>query len=290
MGWATRSPGSRLVGRSSSGWSWPTWTWGGRSARSRPRARTTWWATGSWRRRSTRRARPPWRRWCASTVPRTCSTRSTRGSCCRSSRGCGRPGRDYLDMAMSLSHAHPERPYELPGVKLGDEQFAQADGWEADGQLALVGIGVEPGLSDVFARYAADHLFSAIDELGVRDGANLEVRRRRRRADLRAVVLHLDDDRGVPQPAGDLVGGPCRGRCRAGGRLVHRRAVPRAGGVPVPRPDRRRRVRARRARGGAPHAALGRRPEGDVQVRPGRGVHRRAPDAAPLWAWTGRSR
>ena len=121
-------------------------------------------------------------------------------------------GAHYLDMAMSLSHAHPERPYELPGVKLGDEQFAQADGWEADGQLALVGIGVEPGLSDVFARYAADHLFAAIDELGVRDGANLEVRRRRRRADLRALVLHLDDDRGVPQPAGDLVGRPCRGR------------------------------------------------------------------------------
>jgi saccharopine dehydrogenase (NAD+, L-lysine forming) len=36
-------------------------------------------------------------------------------------------------------------------------------------------MGVEPGLSDVFARYAADELFGEIDELGVRDGANLEV-------------------------------------------------------------------------------------------------------------------
>jgi saccharopine dehydrogenase-like NADP-dependent oxidoreductase len=36
-------------------------------------------------------------------------------------------------------------------------------------------MGVEPGLSDVFARYAADHLFSSIDEIGVRDGANLVV-------------------------------------------------------------------------------------------------------------------
>ena len=43
------------------------------------------------------------------------------------------------------------------------------------GRLALVGIGVEPGLSDVFARYAADQLFSAIDEIGIRDGANLVV-------------------------------------------------------------------------------------------------------------------
>ena len=84
-------------------------------------------------------------------------------------------GADYLDMAMSLSQRHPERPYEEVGVKLGDEQFAVAGEWEAAGRLALVGMGVEPGLSDVFARYAADHLFSEIDELGTRDGANLTV-------------------------------------------------------------------------------------------------------------------
>ncbi len=84
-------------------------------------------------------------------------------------------GADYLDMAMSLSRPHPERPHEQTGVKLGDEQFAAAEQWERAGRLALVGIGVEPGLSDVFARYAADHLFSEIDELGTRDGANLTV-------------------------------------------------------------------------------------------------------------------
>jgi saccharopine dehydrogenase (NAD+, L-lysine forming) len=84
-------------------------------------------------------------------------------------------GADYLDMAMSLSDPHPSLPYELTGEKLGDAQFAKAEAWAAAGRLALVGIGVEPGLSDVFARYAADHLFSEIDELGVRDGANLVV-------------------------------------------------------------------------------------------------------------------
>ena len=84
-------------------------------------------------------------------------------------------GADYLDMAMSLSHPHPDAPYQKTGVKLGDEQFEQAGKWEASGRLALVGIGVEPGLSDVFARYAADHLFSEIDELGTRDGSNLTV-------------------------------------------------------------------------------------------------------------------
>ena len=77
-------------------------------------------------------------------------------------------GCTYLDMAMTLSDAEK-------GVKLGDAQFAQAERWEEAGRLALLGIGVEPGLSDVFARYAADELFAEIDLIGVRDGANLVV-------------------------------------------------------------------------------------------------------------------
>ncbi len=84
-------------------------------------------------------------------------------------------GVTYLDMAMSLSHPDPDEPYAKTGVKLGDDQFAVADEWEQAGKLALVGIGVEPGLSDVFARHAADTMFSEINELGVRDGANLTV-------------------------------------------------------------------------------------------------------------------
>jgi saccharopine dehydrogenase-like NADP-dependent oxidoreductase len=84
-------------------------------------------------------------------------------------------GTHYLDMAMSLSYPDPDAPYSRTGVKLGDDQFAQAGDWEQAGKLALVGIGVEPGLSDVFARHAADELFSEIDEIGVRDGANLVV-------------------------------------------------------------------------------------------------------------------
>ncbi len=84
-------------------------------------------------------------------------------------------GIHYLDMAASLSVPHPERPYEQTGVKLGDEQFALDGQWVDAGRLAVVGMGVEPGLSDVFARHAADELFSEIDEAGVRDGANLVV-------------------------------------------------------------------------------------------------------------------
>jgi saccharopine dehydrogenase (NAD+, L-lysine-forming) len=88
---------------------------------------------------------------------------------------CLAAGVDYMDMAMSLSSPHPERPFALTGEKLGDAQFAKAGDWERAGRLALVGLGVEPGLSDVFARYAQDELFSEIDEVGIRDGANLVV-------------------------------------------------------------------------------------------------------------------
>jgi saccharopine dehydrogenase (NAD+, L-lysine-forming) len=90
-------------------------------------------------------------------------------------RAALKAGIHYLDMAMSLSRPHPEHPYSQTGVKLGDEQFELADEWAASGHLALVGMGIEPGLADVFARYASDHLFSEIDEAGVRDGANLTV-------------------------------------------------------------------------------------------------------------------
>ena len=75
-------------------------------------------------------------------------------------------GCTYLDMAMTLSG---------PGVMLGEEQLEADERWRERGLLALSGIGVEPGLADVFARYAADHLFDEIDEVGVRDGADLVV-------------------------------------------------------------------------------------------------------------------
>ena len=88
---------------------------------------------------------------------------------------CLEAGTTYLDMAMTLSEPHPTNPFEEVGVKLGDYQFERAEAWEEKGVLALVGIGVEPGAADVFARYAADELFSEVDEIGVRDGANLVV-------------------------------------------------------------------------------------------------------------------
>ncbi len=84
-------------------------------------------------------------------------------------------GADYIDMAMHLSRPHPRRPYEKCGVMLGEAQFAASDAWVERGRLSLVGMGVEPGLSDVFARYASDHLFSSIESIGVRDGSNIVI-------------------------------------------------------------------------------------------------------------------
>jgi len=122
-------------------------------------------------------------------------------------------GVTYLDMAMSLSHPHPTEPYRLPGSSSGRavRYGGPVEGARSAGPLWHR---VEPGLSDVFARYAADNLFSSIDEIGVRDGANLVVE-----GTSSPVVLHLDHDRGVPEPADHL---------GAGQGLVHDGALQRA--------------------------------------------------------------
>jgi len=88
---------------------------------------------------------------------------------------CHQAGAIYLDMATTLSEPHADEPYAKTGRKLADRQFERHEEWERAGRLAIVGMGVEPGFSDVAARYAADHLFSEIDEISVRDGANLVV-------------------------------------------------------------------------------------------------------------------
>jgi saccharopine dehydrogenase-like NADP-dependent oxidoreductase len=84
-------------------------------------------------------------------------------------------GVHYMDMAMTLSKPHPEDPFNKSYIKLGDYQFEKSKQWEEKGLLALVGLGVEPGVADVFARYAQDHLFDEIEEIGIRDGANLVI-------------------------------------------------------------------------------------------------------------------
>ena len=83
---------------------------------------------------------------------------------------------NYMDMAMSLSRPHPHYPNSETGVKLGDEQFARDWNWSERGIYAVVGMGIEPGMSDIFARYASDELFSRLDEVTIFDGSNLTVK------------------------------------------------------------------------------------------------------------------
>lgn len=82
-------------------------------------------------------------------------------------------GVNYMDMALSLSVPHPEEPYCKTNIKMGDYQFGKALDWEKKGLLALVGVGMDPGAVNVFARYAQKHYFDEIDEISIKDGGNL---------------------------------------------------------------------------------------------------------------------
>lgn len=84
-------------------------------------------------------------------------------------------GCNYIDMAMTLSEVHPDDPYNRVGVMLGDYQFERHAAWKEKGILALLGMGIDPGVSEVFARHADIHLFDEIDEIAVRDGSNMAV-------------------------------------------------------------------------------------------------------------------
>ena len=84
-------------------------------------------------------------------------------------------GCDYMDMAMSLSRRHATEPFRKVGNLLGEYQFARHKDWEEKGRLALLGMGIDPGVSEVFAVYADKYLFDEIDEIGIRDGSNLSM-------------------------------------------------------------------------------------------------------------------
>ena len=81
----------------------------------------------------------------------------------------------YLDTAMTVSEPHPEGLIGPTGVMLGDKEFPLSPEFDKIGKVAFAGFGVEPGMADYFARYAADHLFDEIEEIGIRDGSNLEI-------------------------------------------------------------------------------------------------------------------
>ncbi len=88
---------------------------------------------------------------------------------------CFECGAGYMDCAMTLSKRHPDKPFELVNVMLGDYQLARHEKWEKAGIMAVIGSGVEPGVVNVFARFAAKHLFDTIDEINIRDGDSYDI-------------------------------------------------------------------------------------------------------------------
>lgn len=90
-------------------------------------------------------------------------------------KACFDSGVSYVDLAMTLSEPDTSDPYQKVGTPLGADQLSADGAWSEKNLLALVGMGIEPGLSNVFAKYASEHLFDEIHEIGVRDGSNLSI-------------------------------------------------------------------------------------------------------------------
>jgi saccharopine dehydrogenase (NAD+, L-lysine forming) len=79
-------------------------------------------------------------------------------------RACLEAGCDYIDLASAGTDAD--------GIPKIDDQFALDAEFQAAGRLALLGMGADPGTTNVYAAYAAKHLLDVVTELRVRDGDN----------------------------------------------------------------------------------------------------------------------
>ena len=76
-------------------------------------------------------------------------------------------------------------PMEEPSYGLGIENsytepmtkynFDRHEQWKEKGQMAVICLGIDPGVVNVFAKYAATHLFDVMTEAHVKDGGNLSV-------------------------------------------------------------------------------------------------------------------
>ena len=84
-------------------------------------------------------------------------------------------GAHYMDTAVSVSEPHPTDPYSKAGRLLGDDQFAMDAEWRDRDRLALLGVGISPGLVQVFAAHAAKHSFDEIHDVNIRAGGDLRI-------------------------------------------------------------------------------------------------------------------
>ena len=84
-------------------------------------------------------------------------------------------GVHYIDMATSLSVPDKQSPYTVLGEMLGDYQVAKNGLWEAKGKVALIGMGMDQGLSNIFAAYAKKWTFDDVSAVHIRDGGDLRI-------------------------------------------------------------------------------------------------------------------
>ena len=88
-------------------------------------------------------------------------------------------GADYANMGTwSVPMEEPayglgiENSYTEPMTKYN---FDRHDQWKQKGQMAMICLGIDPGVVNVLAKYAATHLFDTMTEAHVKDGGNLSV-------------------------------------------------------------------------------------------------------------------
>jgi saccharopine dehydrogenase-like NADP-dependent oxidoreductase len=79
-------------------------------------------------------------------------------------RACLDAGCDYIDLASGGT--------DDDGIPKLDDQFALDAEFRSAGRMALLGMGADPGTTNVYAAYAARHLLDEVTELHVRDGDN----------------------------------------------------------------------------------------------------------------------
>jgi saccharopine dehydrogenase-like NADP-dependent oxidoreductase len=79
---------------------------------------------------------------------------------------CLETGVHYMDLASTWAINEGKRIIR----SLGYEQFTMHEDFARRGLVAITGMGIDPGVSNIFAAYAARHLFDEIDEILVRDG------------------------------------------------------------------------------------------------------------------------
>jgi saccharopine dehydrogenase-like NADP-dependent oxidoreductase len=79
-------------------------------------------------------------------------------------RACLAAGCHYIDLASGGT--------DDDGIPKMDDQFALDADFKAAGRIALLGMGADPGTTNVYAAYARKHLLDTVTELRVRDGDN----------------------------------------------------------------------------------------------------------------------